>query len=69
MNDLERAAAFEEEIRNRCIERVVETRFGPALFNDTYSAVWNLNVVRVARRPERSQRRSGACRRGSATAG
>jgi ribosomal protein S18 acetylase RimI-like enzyme len=49
MTDLERAAAFEEEIRDRCVERVVETLFGPALFNDTYSAVWNLNVVRAER--------------------
>jgi ribosomal protein S18 acetylase RimI-like enzyme len=49
MTDLERAAAFEEQIRDRCVERIVETRFGPALFNDTYSAVWNLNAVRVER--------------------
>ena len=49
MTDLERAAAFEEAIRDRCIERVVETPFGPALFNDTYSTVWNLNVMRAER--------------------
>src|SRR5262245_42643629 len=47
MTDLERAASFEEEIRDRCVERVVDTRFGPALFNDTHSTVWNLNVLRV----------------------
>jgi ribosomal protein S18 acetylase RimI-like enzyme len=47
MNDLARAAAFEELIRDRCAERVVETRFGPALFNDTYSTIWFLNVLRV----------------------
>ena len=47
MNDLERAAAFEELIRDRCAERVVETRFGPALFNDTYSKIWSLNVLRA----------------------
>ena len=47
MSDLERAAAFEEAIRDACAERVVETRFGPALFNDTFSAIWNLNVVRA----------------------
>jgi len=47
MSDLERAAAFEELIRDRCAERVVETRFGPALFNDTHSVVWNLNVLRA----------------------
>ena len=49
MSDLERAAAFEELIRDRCAERVVETRFGPALFNDTHSTIWTLNVVRAER--------------------
>ena len=49
MSDLERAAAFEELIRDRCTERVVETRFGPALFNDTFSTIWNLNVLRADR--------------------
>lgn len=49
MSDLERAAAFEELIRDRCAERVVETRFGPALFNDTLSTIWNLNVLRAER--------------------
>jgi hypothetical protein len=46
MNDLARAAAFEELIRDRCAERVVQTRFGPALFNDTYSTIWFLNGQR-----------------------
>ena len=54
MSDLERAAAFEELIRDRCAERVVETRFGPALFNDTHSTIWNLNVVRAERPGEAS---------------
>jgi GNAT superfamily N-acetyltransferase len=49
MNDLERAAAFEEALRDACVERVVETRFGPALFNDTYRILWMLNVLRVER--------------------
>ena len=49
MTDLERAAAFEELIRDRCTERVVETRFGPALFNDTHSTIWSLNVLRADR--------------------
>ena len=49
MSDLARAAAFEELIRDRCAERVEETRFGPALFNDTYATIWNLNVVRAER--------------------
>jgi ribosomal protein S18 acetylase RimI-like enzyme len=47
MSELERAAAFEELIRDRCVERVVETRVGPALFNDTYSTIWFVNVLRV----------------------
>jgi ribosomal protein S18 acetylase RimI-like enzyme len=47
MTELERAAAFEELIRDRCAERVVDTRFGPALFNDTFARIWNLNVVRA----------------------
>jgi ribosomal protein S18 acetylase RimI-like enzyme len=49
MSDLERAAAFEELIRDRCVERVVETRFGPALFNDTLPTIWSLNVLRAER--------------------
>jgi ribosomal protein S18 acetylase RimI-like enzyme len=49
MTELDRAAAFEEELRDRCAERVVDTRFGPALFNDTFSTIWNLNVVRAER--------------------
>jgi ribosomal protein S18 acetylase RimI-like enzyme len=49
MSDLERAAAFEEALRDACAERVVETHFGPALFNDTFSTIWNLNVLRAER--------------------
>ncbi|HEY7002887.1 MAG TPA: GNAT family N-acetyltransferase [Gaiellaceae bacterium] len=49
MSDLERAASFEEAIRDRCAERIVETTFGPALFNDTYPRVWALNTLRVER--------------------
>lgn len=47
MTELERAAAFEELMRDRCVERVVETRFGPALFNDTHSTIWFVNVLRA----------------------
>jgi ribosomal protein S18 acetylase RimI-like enzyme len=47
MTELERAAAFEEFMRDRCVERVVETRFGPALFNDTHPTIWFLNVLRA----------------------
>ena len=47
MSELERAAAFEEAMRAAAVERVVQTRFGPALFNDTYSMIWMPNVLRV----------------------
>ena len=47
MTELERAAAFEELMRDRCVERVVETPFGPALFNDTHSTIWFVNVLRA----------------------
>ncbi|HEX5470083.1 MAG TPA: GNAT family N-acetyltransferase [Gaiellaceae bacterium] len=47
MSDFARAAAFEEKMRDAAVERVVETRFGPALFNDTYRDLWMLNVLRV----------------------
>jgi len=36
-------------MRDSAIERVLETRFGPALFNDTYRDLWMLNVLRVER--------------------
>jgi ribosomal protein S18 acetylase RimI-like enzyme len=49
MSELERASAFEEALRDSCAERVAETRFGPALFNDTYARVWNINALRVER--------------------
>ena len=49
MTDLERATAFEELIRDRCVERVVKTRVGPALFNNTLSTIWSLNVLRAER--------------------
>jgi hypothetical protein len=49
MSDFKRAAAFEEAIRDSGTERVVETRFGPALFNETYRELWLLNVLRVER--------------------
>jgi ribosomal protein S18 acetylase RimI-like enzyme len=49
MTDLERAAAFEEAMRDAGVERTVETPFGPALFNETYRMLWMLNVLRVDR--------------------
>jgi ribosomal protein S18 acetylase RimI-like enzyme len=48
-SELERAAGFEDAIRNRCAERIVDTRFGPCLFNDTFARIWNLNVLRADR--------------------
>lgn len=48
-SELERASAFEEAIRDACAERVVETRFGPCLFNDTFARIWNLNFLRAER--------------------
>jgi GNAT superfamily N-acetyltransferase len=47
MSELARAIAFEEELRERCAERVVPFRFGRAVFNDTFRHVWELNVLRV----------------------
>lgn len=47
MNDFGRAAAFEEAIRDAAVERRVETRYGPALFSDTYPDLWVLNVLRA----------------------
>jgi predicted GNAT family acetyltransferase len=46
-SDLDRASAFEEAMRDACAERVVPSRLGTALFNDTLSRVWSLNVLRV----------------------
>jgi GNAT superfamily N-acetyltransferase len=47
MSDFERAAAFEETIRDAAVERRVDTRFGPALFSDSYPDLWVLNVLRA----------------------
>jgi ribosomal protein S18 acetylase RimI-like enzyme len=46
-SELERAAAFEEAMRDAAVERTVPFRFGTALFNDTLPVVWSLNCVRV----------------------
>jgi GNAT superfamily N-acetyltransferase len=51
MNELERASAFEESLRESCAERIVPFRFGRALFNDTYPRVWELNGLRVDHPP------------------
>jgi ribosomal protein S18 acetylase RimI-like enzyme len=54
MSDLERAAAFEEAVRDAAVERRIETRFGPALFTDSYPDIWTLNVLRVEQPAEAS---------------
>jgi predicted GNAT family acetyltransferase len=45
--ELERAAAFEERLREAAAERVVPTPLGSAVFNDTLPRVWSLNVLRI----------------------
>jgi predicted GNAT family acetyltransferase len=45
--ELERASAFEEKLRDAAVERVVPSRFGAALFNDTLPVVWSVNCLRV----------------------
>jgi ribosomal protein S18 acetylase RimI-like enzyme len=45
--ELERASAFEERGREAAAERLVASRFGTALFNDTLSLIWSLNLLRV----------------------
>jgi GNAT superfamily N-acetyltransferase len=49
--DLARASAFEERLREACAERLVPSRFGTALFNDSLARVWSLNVLRVEAAP------------------
>ena len=46
-SELERAAAFEEAMRDACAERLVPSPLGTAVFNDTLHRVWSLNVLRV----------------------
>jgi ribosomal protein S18 acetylase RimI-like enzyme len=48
-DDLPRARAFEEAVRERGAERTVSFEWGCALFNETYDRVWELNVLRVDR--------------------
>jgi GNAT superfamily N-acetyltransferase len=46
-SELARAAAFEEALRDTCAERLVPSRLGTALFNDSLPRVWSLNVLRA----------------------
>jgi ribosomal protein S18 acetylase RimI-like enzyme len=48
-NELARAAAFEEALRDAAAERVVASPLGSAVFNDTLPLVWSLNTLRVER--------------------
>ena len=47
--ELERAIAFEEAVRERCVDRIIGFRFGHALFTDRFPRVWDLNLLRVER--------------------
>jgi ribosomal protein S18 acetylase RimI-like enzyme len=47
LQELERANAFEEAMRDAVVERTVPSEFGVALFNDTLPVVWSLNCVRI----------------------
>jgi hypothetical protein len=69
---LGRAAAIREElIADRCAERVVrDSAFGRALFNDTFSTIWNLNVAAGRAAGDatgRGDRRGGRPRAGRAS--
>jgi GNAT superfamily N-acetyltransferase len=46
-SELERASAFEERVRDACAERLVPSRLGTGVFNDSLPRVWSLNVLRV----------------------
>ncbi len=47
--DLRRACAFEEALRERCAERILPLPWGRAVFSPGLNRVWELNVVRVER--------------------
>ena len=49
MDDLERALAFEEDLRHRAADRVEPFRFGHAVFTESLPRVWDLNLLRVER--------------------
>ena len=46
-DDLKRASAFEEVLRERRAARIVPLPWGRAVFNPALNRVWELNVVRV----------------------
>jgi len=47
--DLRRACAFEEALREHCAERILPLPWGRAVFSPGLNRVWELNVLRVER--------------------
>jgi ribosomal protein S18 acetylase RimI-like enzyme len=48
-DDLRRAIAFEEALRDSAVDRAEPFRFGEALFTDSLPRVWDANLLRVER--------------------
>ncbi len=46
-DDLARAVAFEEALRERSVDRVLPSAFGRVLLTDSLPLVWDLNLLRV----------------------
>lgn len=68
-SELERASAFEESVRDACAERLVPTRFGTAIFNDSLPRVWSLNVLRVEKPAASAEELAGEAERLQGAAG
>lgn len=49
MDELERASAFEERIREVAAGRIVPFRYGTAVITESLPDVWDLNLLRVER--------------------
>ena len=49
MGELERALAFEEALRDRCVERTVPFAWGRAVITESLPRVWDLNNLRIER--------------------
>lgn len=49
MGDFERAAAFEEALREQAADRVAAFRWGTAILTESLRHVWDLNLLRVER--------------------
>jgi ribosomal protein S18 acetylase RimI-like enzyme len=48
-DDLRRAIAFQEALRDRAADRIVPFRLGDALFTDSLPRVWDVNLLRLER--------------------